>query len=419
MRGNWNGTRLKYVAYVIPGGTPDSKTEAFWNGDIAWFTPMDLGKTGRDAIDTSARTITQEGAKAAGLALVPPESIILSTRAPIGSVAQATCAATTNQGCKAVVPTARLDSRFSYYLLLTSAELFQSMGQGTTFTEVSTYAVKNVPLSIPSLPEQRRIAAYLDEKTAKIDRLIELRRRQIELLAEQRASAIQQAVTKGLDPSVPMKDSGLPWLGEIPAHWELKRLKYIAPLRRDLLPGRPEGLRYLGLENIEAHTGRLLLDSEQEAVDSSVVAFDEESVLFGKLRPYLAKVAVPDFTGVGSSELLVFQPRPDTDRRFLYYALLAQDFVGRVSAMVDGAKMPRAEPAEVANLSLYAPPLPEQRRIANYLDEQTAKIDRLIELRRRQIELLAEQRAALINECVTGQRRVGEDSALPTAAGRA
>lgn len=180
-----------------------------------------------------------------------------------------------------------------------------------------------------------------------------------------------------------------------------KRLKYIAPLRRDLLPGRPEGLRYLGLENIEAHTGRLLLESEQEAVDSSVVAFDEESVLFGKLRPYLAKVAVPDFTGVGSSEILVFQPRPATDRRFLYYALLAQDFVSRVSALVDGAKMPRAEPAGVANLALYAPPLPEQRRIANYLDEQTAKIDRLIELRRRQIELLAEQRACAIQQAVT------------------
>lgn len=179
------------------------------------------------------------------------------------------------------------------------------------------------------------------------------------------------------------------------------RLKFFAPAIRKILPSRPLGSRYLGLENIESGTGKLLLDTEQEQVDSSVVAFDEKSVLFGKLRPYLAKVAIPDFSGVASTEIMVFEAAAGNDRRFLAYSLLSDEFIKCVSGMTDGAKMPRANPDDVLNMRLYAPPPAIQRRIASYLDEQTANIDRLMEMRRRQIELLKEQRASIIQEAVT------------------
>ena len=168
--------------------------------------------------------------------------------------------------------------------------------------------------------------------------------------------------------------------------WRKMRLKFVAPATRQILSARPKGMRYVGLENIESGTGRLLLDSEQEQVDSSVVAFDERSVLFGKLRPYLAKVAMPDFCGVASTEIMVFEPAGENDRRFLSYALLSDEFIKRVSGLTDGTKMPRANPGEVCNLRISITAPFEQRRIADYLDAATGKIDRLVGLRRRQME---------------------------------
>lgn len=183
--------------------------------------------------------------------------------------------------------------------------------------------------------------------------------------------------------------------------WKEKRLKFAAPDARVLLPQRPAGARYIGLENIESGTGRLLLETEQEQVDSTVAAFDERAVLFGKLRPYLAKVAAPDFAGVASTEIMVFRPAPDTDRRFLAYSLLSDGFIKRISSMVDGAKMPRANPDDVLNMRLVLPSLNEQRRIAAWLDEKTAKVDRLLAMRRSQIEIIDEQRRSIIQEVVT------------------
>ncbi len=183
--------------------------------------------------------------------------------------------------------------------------------------------------------------------------------------------------------------------------WQRIRLKFFSPSARNILSYRPEGMRYIGLENIESKTGKLLLDNEQVQVDSAVVFFDDHSVLFGKLRPYLAKVATPDFCGVASTEIMVFEPIDNNNRQFLAYLLLSDGFIKRVSGMTDGAKMPRANPNDVLNLSLFVPEPTEQRRIAAYLDEQTAKIDRLMDLRRQQMALLKEQRAALIQQAVT------------------
>lgn len=185
------------------------------------------------------------------------------------------------------------------------------------------------------------------------------------------------------------------------AGWQQKRLKFVAPSARQILPARPAGSRYVGLENIESGTGRMLLETEQDQVDSSVVAFSERSVLFGKLRPYLAKVALPDFSGVASTEIMVFEPAQKNDRRFLFYSLLSDEFIKRVSGMVDGAKMPRANPDDILDLCLAVPSSIEQQRIAAYLDSATGKIDRLMSLRRWQMELLREQRAALIQQAVT------------------
>ena len=197
------------------------------------------------------------------------------------------------------------------------------------------------------------------------------------------------------------KPSGVEWLGEIPSHWDARRLKHAAPESGWKLTAKPEGVPFVGLENVEPRTGRLLPGSMIEEVESTVVAFDRGDILFGKLRPYLAKVVHAQFCGVGSTELLVFRPRDNVDGHFLFYHLLADGFIDNVNGLTYGAKMPRANARQVGNLVIMVPPLGEQRAIATFLDRETARIDRLIEKQELLIELLAEKRTALISHAVT------------------
>lgn len=197
------------------------------------------------------------------------------------------------------------------------------------------------------------------------------------------------------------KDSGVEWLGRIPAQWQVKRLKFAAPACDVKLAEKPSGSTYVGLENIEPKTGRLLLDAPVELVDSTVVAFRRGDVLFGKLRPYLAKVVRPDFDGVATTELLVLRPHDGLDAQFLTYRLLAPDSIELINASTYGAKMPRANGEQVGNLAIAWPSLQEQQVIAEFLDRETGKIDALVKKKERLIELLQEKRTALISHAVT------------------
>ncbi|MEA3375303.1 MAG: restriction endonuclease subunit S, partial [Chloroflexota bacterium] len=178
-------------------------------------------------------------------------------------------------------------------------------------------------------------------------------------------------------------------------------MKYVAPDSSSKLDGKPEDQIYLGLEDIESGTGCLLLDDTREEVESTVIDFAEGDILFGKLRPYLAKVVHADFDGVGSSELLVLRPKGGTCGRFLFYEILAEGFIDRVDSLTYGAKMPRASSEQVGNLLVGLPPVSEQQSIAAFLDRRTTKIDRLIRKQERLIELLEEKRSALISHAVT------------------
>ena len=196
------------------------------------------------------------------------------------------------------------------------------------------------------------------------------------------------------------KDSGIEWLGVIPAHWEVKRLKYAAPLYVSKLDAKPEDETYIGLENVESWTGRLVIQDQPESVQSAVGQFEAGDVLFGKLRPYLAKAARPDFSGVSTCELLVLRPL-ECSQSYLLYSLLNESYIHWVDTLTYGTKMPRVSPDQVGNRDTSLPPLPEQHAIADFLDRKTGKIDVLVAKKERLIELLQEKRTALITHAVT------------------
>lgn len=201
-----------------------------------------------------------------------------------------------------------------------------------------------------------------------------------------------------------MKETGhnafVSWTKQTPEGWAVKRLKYAVRLISEKIESGTSGLRYIGLEHVESWTGRLIETAEGEGgADGLSTRFRPNDVLFGKLRPYLAKVHRAKQDGVCSGELLVLRPTL-LDSRYLSYFLLMNDFIGAVDASTYGSKMPRANWEFIGNLPTLVPSLDEQRTIAAFLDRETAKVDALIGKNRELTDLLAEQRFSTIHDLI-------------------
>lgn len=197
-----------------------------------------------------------------------------------------------------------------------------------------------------------------------------------------------------------METSGVSWLQKKPSHWRLKRLKFSTDLINNKVSVEESPLPYLGLEHIESWTGRKIDGeiSNSEGLASSFVAGD---VLFGKLRPYLAKVHLAQQAGLISSEALVVKSNDELHAEFLKYYMLSRDFINIVDSSTYGSKMPRASWDFIGNLPVLLPDLEEQQSIARFLDFKTAQIDALIAKQKTLLDKLAEKRTALISHAVT------------------
>ena len=305
--------------------------------------------------------------------------------------------------------------QYYHYLLRAPMMLSQFMkySSGIVISRLRLYPddLHNILVPKPPLSDQVIIALYLDNFNTKLDYLTELRKNQIILLEEYKRAVIQQAVTRGLDPDVPLKPSGVEWLGDIPEHWEVHRLKTCVSNIITKEIGDYRGIR-LALEHVEGWTGKYWDAGADFILDSDVKCFQLNDVLFGKLRPYLAKVARPDCHGTCVGEFLVLRPVNDlVSPEFLEYLLRSQHTIDAVNASTFGARMPRADWQFIGDMH-HAFPLPaEQAAIVSHLDKLTYDIDAAIAHTRREIELLEEYRTRLIADVVTGKLDVREAAA--------
>ena len=173
MKSEWKIKKINDIATVVNGGTPDTNRKDFWGGDILWITPKDMGKLSSIYVDDTERKITEAGLKNSSAKMIPPNSIILSSRAPIGHLAINNFEISTNQGCKGIIPKKEILTKYLFYFLRNSIELLNSLGTGTTFKELSSSKLNDVEIPLPPLPEQQRIVDILDQSFAAIDRAIE------------------------------------------------------------------------------------------------------------------------------------------------------------------------------------------------------------------------------------------------------
>lgn len=195
-----------------------------------------------------------------------------------------------------------------------------------------------------------------------------------------------------------MKDSGIEWIGEIPEGWEVTKLKYLStfPIEKNAHTDSP----YIGLENIESWTGKYV-SSDSQYDKSQALAFFENNILFGKLRPYLAKVFCASNDGCCSSEFCILNFSSSVNIRYFWNLLISPTFIDHVTKSTYGTKMPRANTDFIKNICVPVPPRIEQDRIALYLDATSAKIDSLISETRSSIEEYKKLKQAVITQAVT------------------
>lgn len=194
------------------------------------------------------------------------------------------------------------------------------------------------------------------------------------------------------------KDSGIAWIGEIPEHWEIKRLKNVCSQVNIKENSKGNSLPYIGLENIESGSGRYI-DTISE-IEGMANRFCKNNVLFGKLRPYLSKVYLAEKDGICSTEFIVYDTKSN-NCRFIHKLLLSPLFIDVVNSSTYGAKMPRANSEFINNIYVQIPPLPEQQSIATYLDQKCGEIDELITLQEEMITKLQSYKQSVITEAVT------------------
>lgn len=270
--------------------------------------------------------------------------------------------------------------------------------------------IGSIEVVYPDQPEQAKILTSLDRETARIDALIEKKTRFIELLNEKRQALITHAVTKGLDPNVKMKDSGVEWIGQVPEHWEVKPICRVTSVNDDVLPDSTTDdtpIRYVDISSVGYMEG-IKQASDMCFADAPSRARRKASsgdVIISTVRTYLKAVAaVTDEYAdcVFSTGFAVLRAR-HLDRSFLKWMVLNELLIQAIEAHSEGLSYPAINASALVKLKSVIPPPEEQASIAATLDRETARIDALMDKAKQSITLLKERRAAFITAAVTGQ----------------
>lgn len=316
-------------------------------------------------------------------------------------------------------PVVDLERQFFSYLLrhLAKSQFIKSLVNTIRFnsSDFKSHDLKSIFVLVPPIEEQKNIAEFLDVETLRIDELIAKQERLIALLQEKRQAKISNVVIKGLNPNVLMKQSGIEWLGEIPAHWEIKRLSRLTPDDRQIMygiilpgPSVDDGVPIVKGGDVSPSRLRLqLLNRTTREIESGY----SKSRLKGGDLVYairgsigLVEIVPDELTGANlTQDAARISPKRDVNNRWLLYALKAGPVFSQLDAVAVGASVKGINIRDLKRALVPLPPKDEQDEIAKNLHQETIKIDALIEKARRAVTLLNEHRTALISAAVTGK----------------
>ena len=290
---------------------------------------------------------------------------------------------------------------------------YRAFIDGSTRDKLTQGDMREIPIQCPPVHEQGAIVEFLDRETAKIDALVAKKERLIELLQEKRTALITRAVTRGLDPNVPMKDSGIHWLGQIPAHWKGKKIK------RLFAKTKRQGFPELTVLSVYRDYGVIQKSSRDDNFNrtpedlSTYQVVNPGDLVINKMKAWQGSLGISSLSGITSPDYVVYLPRHQEERRFLHHFLRCKLLSSVYVTMSNGIRPNqwRLEPERFEELEVSLPPPDEQGQIAEFLDRETAKVDALVAKVRQAINHLNEYRTALISAAVTGKIDVRSEAA--------
>ncbi|MCL4305891.1 restriction endonuclease subunit S [bacterium] len=405
----WDAKRLKYCASINDEALPettDPNTEIVYV-DISSVDSTD-GIVNKEAYVFSAAPSRARRIVREGDVIVSTVRTYLRAISPINNPESNLIVST---GFAVIRSRDGLGSKFAAHALRAPYFVDDVVARsvGVSYPAINASEIGALAIALPPLPEQRAIAAFLDRETWRIDELIRKKERQIELLQEKRRALISHAVTKGLDPNAKLKDSGIEWLGIVPEHWGVKKIKWLTPVKRGASPRPIDDAKYFDEEGERAWvriadvtaSDRYLLETTQRlsALGASLsVPIDPGSIFLSIAgtvgKPIITKIKCCIHDG------FVYFPTFKENIEFLYYILASgQPYFG----LGKWGTQLNLNTDTVGDISIPVPSREEQEGIVSYLDHETSRLDELAAKIRASIETLREYRTALISAAVTGK----------------
>ena len=402
------------------GTTPKSDNPLFYDGTIPWITTSELRED--TILDTSQRVTKEAVALHSALKVYPQGSLAIAMYgATIGRLGILGMDATVNQACCVFSEPTVFDTRFVYYWLWMRRPVLISLSTGGGQPNLSQDDLKKLWIPIPSLVEQRAIVRFLDHKTAQIDALIAKKQSLLDKLAEQRTALISQAVTKGLDQTVPMRDSGVSWLGAVPKHWETWKVTHgFNRIGSGTTPRSDNPLFYDG--NVPwVTTSELredtIFDTSQKVTEEAVAQYSalklypKGSLAIAMYGATIGRLGIFGVDATVNQACCVYSQPTVFDTRFVYYWLRMRKPI--LISLSSGGGQPNLSQDDLKKLWIPIPDISEQRAIVQYLDKKVSQVEDRIAKVRLVIDKLNEYRAALITNAVTGKIDV-RDFCIPT-----
>lgn len=412
---SWKIIRTSLVTKLTTGWTPPTGDSESYIGDNLWANISDLGPR---VLENTAKRISDAAIEASRMSKSPKGSLLFSFKLSVGQVSFAGCDMFTNEAIATFAETESLSLRFAYYAL--PEFLIRNAGENIYGARLlNQELMRSARLCIPPKVVQEEIAGFLDRETAQIDELIGKQERLVEMLAEKRQAIITHAVTRGLDSSVPTKPSGIPWLGDVPEHWTVRKFSHVTAINGGQVDPRQEpwaSMLLIAPNHVESGTGRITHreTSADQGADSGKYLVKAGEVIYSKIRPYLRKVVIAPENCLCSADMYGISASPGAmSNRYLQELMLSQPFTDFTADSSARVAMPKINRESLAQGFLWYPPLSEQEAILGYIDRETVLTDQLEKRSQRFIALLRERRSALISAAVTGRIDVREGVSKP------
>ena len=402
---HWEVIKLKYKYHFQTGATPNTGKKENFEGELKWANISDLN--GSVVYDTT-KHISKEATSKCSMNISPKGSLMYSFKLSVGTVAFCGEDMYTNEAIASFIPQ-KNDLKYLFYC----APIFIIHNANRNIYNaplLNQELIKNALICLPSLNEQTAIATYLDTHCAKIDNLISIQQKRIALLQELKQSVITHAVTKGLNPNVEMKQSGVEWIGDVPKHWKVLRGKYAL----SILSGFPFDSQKFEFEDNGVYMPLIRIrdinGSSTEVYYSG--SYPIESVV--KTGEVLIGMD-GDFNiskWKGTNALLnqrVCKLREDSSMNTHYAFYMLSSPLKAINSVTYATTVKHLSVYDIYNAFIPVPPISEQTAIASYLDRKCATIDTSISNAQHQIDLLQEYKQSLITEVVTGKRKVTDN----------